>query len=136
MGIYLFTGTTNTKIRRNNIHDFYTTTYRGYNWGIYYSSVTTTETEISNNVIYAIKGMGNPPSPVQYPLSGICINEQGNVKIFNNTIYLTGNLLGYQTDGSISSCIYVIGTTTSIDIRNNILYNAMGRKPGSTSTDN
>ena len=135
-GIYLYLNTTNAKVRRNNIHDIYTTNGLNANsWGICYRSGSTTETEISNNVIYAINGWGNDKS-LAYQLSGICIYLGGNIKIFNNTIYLSGNLLGKSgsTARSYSSCIYVVSDATNLDIRNNILYNAMGRNPTNTST--
>jgi hypothetical protein len=133
-GIYLTTNTTNAKVRRNNIHDIYSTFGSGgISWGICYRSGSTTETEISNNIIYAINGWGFD-SGFNYQLSGICIYLGGNIKIFNNTIYLSGNLLGKSGEtGSTSSCIYVVSDATNLDIRNNILYNAMGRNPANFS---
>ena len=135
-GIYLTTNTTNAKVRRNNIHDIYSTIVsNGISWGIYSGSNSTSDTEISNNVIYAIKGVGNWKS-YSNPVSGICISNGGNLKIYNNSIYLSGNFLGQTSISAttISSCIFVGSTVTGLDIRNNILFNAIGRNPASPST--
>jgi parallel beta-helix repeat protein len=85
MGIYLYRNTTNAKIRRNSIHDFYCTNVNllGLSYGMmcYSGYTTTSETEISNNVIYAIKGFGSKAT-TNPPLSGIIIYSGGNIKIF------------------------------------------------------
>ncbi|MFZ4706964.1 MAG: beta strand repeat-containing protein [Bacteroidales bacterium] len=128
-GIFINTSSTNTKIRKNSIHDFYYTGSTGYGcMGIYYASDASTETEISNNVIYAIKGDGDVvdggSGQFNYIPSGIAIYSGGNIKIYNNSINLTGAVLGPDYTGN-SSCIMVNSAVTLLDIRNNNLRNAM-----------
>ncbi|MCK9422753.1 MAG: T9SS type A sorting domain-containing protein [Bacteroidales bacterium] len=132
-GIYISTSSINTKIRRNSIHDFYYTGTSGYGcFGIYYVSDATTETDISNNIIYNIKGDGDATG-IGYSPQGIYIASGGNCKIYYNSIYLFGNTLGQSAsyDG-MSTCIGVTSGITSLDIRNNALQNSMGAYSGST----
>jgi len=135
-GIYLGTGSTTSKIRKNKIHDFYYTGTGGFGcYGIEYYSDATTETEISNNVIYAIKGDGDTTS-IGYAPQGIYIAAGGNCKIYFNSIYLSGNTLGQGTsyDG-MSACIGIDADITLLDIGNNILQNSMGEYTGSTMSN-
>jgi len=135
-GIFLGTGSTTSKIRKNRIHDFYYTGTGGYGcFGIYYYSDATTETEISNNVIYAIKADGDA-TDIEYVPQGIFIASGGNCKIYYNSIYLSGNTLGKGTSYTgMSMCIGIAAAVTVLDIRNNALQNSMGEYPGSTMTN-
>ncbi|MEI7898460.1 MAG: hypothetical protein WCJ26_15585, partial [bacterium] len=134
-GITLGTGSTNSKIRNNKIHDFYYNGTAGYGcFGILFSSDATTVTEITNNAIYAIKGDGDVVSGGStnflYIPSGISISSGGNVKIYYNSINLTGAVLGTSYTGN-SSCIMVNSSITLLDIRDNILKNSMTTASGS-----
>ncbi len=124
-GIYISSGSTNTKIRNNKIHDWYYngTTHWGC-WGIFYNAEASSTTEISNNLIYNIKSDGyisgvNSDNPY-----GIYIQAGGNLQIYHNTIYLSGNVLSSNT-AVWSACIGINSGCSSIDIRNNILKNSM-----------
>jgi hypothetical protein len=124
-GIYITTGSINTKIRKNKIHDWYYTGTGGWgNYGIYYGSDASTVTEISNNLIYLIKGDGYPGIQTDNPY-GIYVSSGGNCEIWFNSIYLTGSLLSTIYPGAISSCICINSGITSLDIRNNIFKNSM-----------
>ena len=129
-GVNVLAGSTNIKIRKNQIHDFYYTGTTGYGcWGIMYNSAdATTVSEISNNIIYNIKADGDQVSGgsgnFTYIPSGISINTGGNILVANNTINLTGNTLGTSYTGN-SACMVINTTATLLDIRNNIFKNSM-----------
>ncbi len=135
-GISLITGSTNSKVQKNNIHDFYYTGTTGYGcFGIRYNSDATTVTEISNNLIHNIKGDGDASS-LTYTPAGIYIITGGNVNLYYNSIYMSGNTLGQGTsfDGR-SACLSIAAGITLLDIRDNIFQNSMGSFPGSTRTN-
>ncbi|HCY75976.1 MAG TPA: hypothetical protein DHV28_08645 [Ignavibacteriales bacterium] len=135
-GVTLGASSTNCKIRKNNIHDFYYTGTSGYGcFGIRYNGDATTVTEISNNFIHNIKSDGDASS-LTYTPSGIYIISGGNVQIYFNSIYMSGNTLGRGTsyDGR-SSGISVATGVTLLNIRDNILQNSMGSFPGSARTN-
>lgn len=128
-GIMVGASSTNTVITNNHIHDFYYTGTGGYGcFGIYYGAEATSTTLIANNMISNIKADGDKVSGgtgnFGYIPSGISIKSGGNVKIYNNTINLTGNVLGSAYTGN-SSCIMIDALVTDLDIRNNILKNSM-----------
>ncbi|MBS1552773.1 MAG: T9SS type A sorting domain-containing protein [Bacteroidetes bacterium] len=136
-GISIINSCTNTKIRKNKIHDWYfNSTTAGYGaFAIAYGPGVTTNTgttEISNNVIYNIKGDGDQettsPANMGYLPQGICIYNNGTapVHIYYNSIYMSGATLGASFNGS-SACIGIANTVGagSIDIRNNALQNSM-----------
>lgn len=138
-GILLVTGSTNSKIQKNNIHDFYYSGTTGYGcFGIYYNSDATTVTEISNNMISSIQSDGdqNSYSNANYVPSGIYIRTGGNLQVYHNTVFMVGNTLGKGTsyDG-MSSCLSIESGITLLDIRNNIFMNSMGSYPGSSRTN-
>ena len=133
-GIYLSTSSTNTKVRKNLIHDFYYTGTSGWAcFGIYYNSDATTVTEISNNVIYNING-GGDPAQVYYNAAGIYLKTGGNVQIYANSILMSGDVLGAGTYNGYSSCILIDAPITLLNIRNNSLKNSMGRISGGTTS--
>src|SRR5207253_2904823 len=86
-GIVLINSTTNTKIRKNNIHDFFYNSTGGFGaFGITYAPGATTNTgttEISNNFIYNIKGDGDQETNTNmgYPPQGISIINNGTAPI-------------------------------------------------------
>jgi hypothetical protein len=132
-GININTGATSTKIRSNKIHDFYYTNTTGYGcFGIYFYSDATTQTEITNNMIYAIKSDGDATS-LNFTSQGIYLALGGNCKIYDNSIYMSGNTLGKGSSyNGQSACIGIASGITSVDIRDNALQNSMGAYPGST----
>lgn len=125
-GIYVTTGSINTKIRKNKIHDWYYNGTAGYGtYGIYYGSNALTVTEISNNLIYQIKGDGWPGSPQTDSPFGIYIASGGNCQVYFNSISMTGALLSTIYPGAYSACLSINPGIISLDIRNNIFRNSM-----------
>ena len=137
-GIYLYTGTTNTKIQRNKIHDFYYTGSLGYaNFGIYYYSEATTVTEISNNVIYNILADGEESATYSnYAPAGIYIRTGGNIQIYYNSIYLSSAAMLGKSYNSCSSGLQVDASITLLDVRNNAFRNSMLDYGSTLYTDN
>jgi phosphodiesterase/alkaline phosphatase D-like protein len=134
VGIYLSTLTTNSKVKRNIIHDIYYNGTGGYGvFGIRYGSDATTFTEISNNLIYNLKADGDPSSFSFLP-SGIYINSGGNIGIYHNSIYLSGNFLS-NSYVSYSACVAVNSTITALDIRDNIFKNSQQRIDAGTGSN-
>ncbi len=133
-GVYIYSGSLNTKVSKNIIHDFYYTGTNGYGcYGIYYYSDATTVTEISNNLIYAIKG-GGDPGQLYFNTSGIYLGTGGNVRIYYNSIYMSGDVLGSGGFNGFSCCILIDASITLLDIKNNALQNSMGRITGGTTS--
>ncbi len=135
-GIVASTGATNTKIRRNNIHDWYFAgTTQGYGAkGIVYANTgnNTGTTEISNNLIYQIKGDSDNESTIAGSMGfvniGICISLNGTsaVQVYNNSVYLSGATISASFNGS-SAALGIAGTVGagSMDVRNNLFRNSM-----------
>ena len=135
-GVVLINSSTNTKITKNYIHDYYYSGTTGYGaFGVVYGPGATTNTgttEISNNMIYNIKGDGDSEGSLVtnmgYLPQGICVFNNGTagVNIYDNSIYLSGAYLGLSFNGS-SACIGVANTVGagSVNIRNNALQNSM-----------
>ena len=127
-GISINTGCTNTKVRKNRIHEIYNNNPND-GWGacgIEYNSDASSVTEITNNLIYDIKGGGSAPGLTRTNPYGIFINKGGNLKILFNTVSLTGPYLSSLNDAS-SACIGITHNVVngSLDIRNNLLINSM-----------
>jgi len=138
-GISIKSGSTNTKIRKNKIHDFHSnSTYSHACWGVLYNAEATTITEISNNLMFNIRGDGNMvsadhPEYVDRIPAGISIMAGGNFQIYNNTIDMTGNTLGITFNSNFqgsSACLVVNAAVTLLDVRNNIFKNSMTRASG------
>ncbi len=135
-GIQLLAGSSNSKIQKNIIHDYYYTGTTGYGcFGIRYNSDASTITEISNNFIHNIKSDGDGSSQTYFS-AGLYIITGGNINLYYNSIYMSGNTLGQgATYNGRSACVSVASGITSLDFRNNIFQNSMGSYPGSTRTN-
>jgi trimeric autotransporter adhesin len=126
-GVYIGTGSTGTKIRKNRIHDFFHNSDDGWGAsGIWFASDASSVTEISNNQIYDIKAPGINPGVGQNITYGIFVRSGGNVQILHNAIYLSGPYLSTQYEAS-SACIgfYYQATGNNNVVVNNILRNSM-----------
>ncbi|CAN5399585.1 hypothetical protein BH10BAC5_BH10BAC5_07440 [soil metagenome] len=133
--IFISTGSTNTKVRKNKIHDEYYNGSGGYGAsGIVYSvaSNNTGTTEISNNLIYNIKGDGDAvttaAASMGYIPLGICIYANGTsaIQVYYNSVYMSGATLTATFNGH-SDCLGVssgVGTG-SMNVRNNLFRNSM-----------
>jgi hypothetical protein len=125
--INLSTACTNTKIRKNKLHDFYYTSTGGYGcFGVYMATGSAaTVTEISNNLMYNFRGDGWTTGLLYETPAGIMIYSGGNMQIYHNSIYLSGACLS-GTRASVSGCITVYsGATGPFDIYDNILQNSL-----------
>lgn len=138
-GVALAGNISNTLISGNRIHDFYYNGTAGYgNYGINAVGTTVTNTTIVNNMIYAIKGDGyDPASAITDNSFGIFANGAAGMKIYNNSINMTGNTLNGTnaiTAGIGLAAVTPSTATTNVDIRNNAISNSMTLKPGSTGS--
>jgi hypothetical protein len=117
-GIYIGSGSTSTKIRQNKIHHFYTPNASGNSVDAinFFAGSATTVTEISNNLIYGIRGKNG--------CMGINIAYGGNVLIAHNTVSLTDTAFYDAASASrYSACLRVSSGITLLDVRNNIFQN-------------
>jgi trimeric autotransporter adhesin len=131
MGISIYTLATNTKIKNNKVHGFFNRTLNYGAQGIQYRAEGYTVTEISNNVIYDIKGPGS--AAVYQDIAGISVLNGGNVKIWHNSINLSGDILS-PTNATKSGCIILSNAVTNVDIRNNVMVNTLRPSSGSPAS--
>ena len=126
-GLNLSTSCTNTKIKQNKIHDWYYNGTGGWgNYGLYFSTAdATTPTEISNNLIYNIKGDGySTTAGSSLDIYGIYFSTGGNVKLYHNNINLTGSVTS-SSHANYSGCVGIASGCTLMDFRNNIFKNSL-----------
>jgi hypothetical protein len=129
IGIGYYQNSTGTKITNNKIHDWISSSTGSY--GIKcQNDDPDTYTEISNNLIYNIGAYGLNPGVAASQAHGIFNRHGGNIRIWNNTIYMSGDwLYGGDSYAPSSSCIAFWNQSpvnaNNIDIRNNILKNSM-----------
>jgi len=133
-GIRLYTLATNTKVRRNKVHGWHINPGAGYTgpWGIFFRGEASSVTEISNNVVYDIQGVGGSSS--YYSISGIALQNGGNINVWFNSIDLEGNCLLVSQGTSQSGCIVISPAVSSVDIRNNIMKNNLQLSSGTSTT--
>jgi hypothetical protein len=129
-GVFVGPYATNTEIIGNKIHDYY---YNGVGgWGMYgicYNAEATSLTKIYNNEIYKIKADGDPNS-IDYSAQGIYVKTGGNIEIYFNSIYLSGNTLSATYTTSRSMGIGIGTGCTALNIRNNSVQNSMTTAAG------
>ncbi|MFN8299201.1 MAG: PKD domain-containing protein, partial [Chitinophagales bacterium] len=135
IGIFCATGTTNTIIEKNIIHDLLYTGTAGYgNKGINISTgLAAANITIRNNFIRNITGDGDSYSSfgAAYSPTGIYLSgaTQAGVNIYYNTIYLSGATLNYSS--AAASVGIGLDDGAAATIKNNIIRNELGRS-GST----
>lgn len=128
-GITFVYNCTNIKITRNKIHDFISNSMGSFGIKCDNDNVSTT-TEISNNEIYNIGAWGLNAGVALSQAHGIVVRQGGNIRILNNSIYMSGPYLyGFDTYAPSSSCIAFWNQSTTnssgFEVRNNVLRNAM-----------
>ncbi len=121
-GIYVGGASSGIKVQKNLIYHLYNTYSGGYGaWGIALSStLTASNIEVSNNMIYDIMSYGYASILYENGI-GIFLNSGGGYNIYYNSVYLYTN----PTAGS-SMCMYLtssVSASSSLDIRNNIFQN-------------
>ncbi len=132
-GIQMTAGT-DIRIIGNKIHDWKPLAYSlGANaCGIVYAPESPGVGEISNNLVYNITFPGATANPTGSVASGISTgNFCGTLKIYNNTVLLSGNYLASTGPGT-SVCLY-IGNSNTLDVRNNLLKNSSQPSSGTPS---
>lgn len=128
-GILVYENHSNVKITNNVIHDWISNGPGSQ--GIRYDNDNNeTVAEISNNVIYNIGAWGLNPGPAFTQAHGILIRRGGNIRIWHNSIHLSGPYLyGFDSYAPSSGCIVFWHETfvnsNNFDVRNNILRNSM-----------
>ncbi len=124
IGINSWGGTSNI-IRNNIVHGVKMETGNssigillsgGSNYGI--------ENSVYNNMVYDIQSSSNVSGSRN---TGIQLWYQDNPKIYYNSVYLSGQGLGANPDGS--AAVYVRNNSEGIDLRNNILVNTRDESP-------
>ncbi|MCX6251865.1 MAG: T9SS type A sorting domain-containing protein [Bacteroidetes bacterium] len=130
-GVWVPANVQNTRILQNKIHDWYYTGTGGFgNYGIYYSAGAATPTEISNNAITNIKADGDNASQ-DWMVAGIYINGGGNIRVFHNSVWLTGATL-QPTYNGWSACLSIYSGVAALNVRDNIFKNSMTLASGTT----
>jgi subtilisin-like proprotein convertase family protein len=130
-GIWLATGTSNTVVEKNLIHDINYTGTSGY--GAHGVAVSTglaaANVTVSNNMIRNLSGdadsytsFGGTYSPVGVYAFG---TGQGGVNIYYNTIFLSGNTLNFSA--AAHSFGILLDNNVTANVRNNIIHNNLGR---------
>jgi len=125
-GVYIGPFSTNSKIRKNTIHDWWqtaTTFPAGGGYGIYYSGESNSLTEISNNAVYNIKSPGQSQSVTSGNPCGIFLYSGGNIQVYHNSVWMNGAYLSGST-AAISGCLGIGNGVSNVDVRNNILKNS------------
>ncbi len=134
-GIVMVSGN-NIRIIGNKVHDWKPVAYAlgSSAFGIIYTEDIPMIGEISNNLIYNITYPGSAGSPVTGGnATGIVLgNNLGSLKMYNNTVHLSGNFLS-ATGSSSSTCLTIGNNNTLLDVRNNLLKNSSQPISGSPS---
>lgn len=133
MGINLATGSQNTTVENNSIHDIKYTGVSGYGGkGISISTgLAAANVTVKNNMIYGITGDGRSYNsfgaaycPVGIYASG---TGQGGINIYYNSIYLSGATINFSDAYSIG---IALDDNTTAAINDNIVYNQLGLLAG------
>ena len=127
-----YSGTSAT-VENNKIGMVYNRTPNG--WGCYGINANGgNNATIQNNFIYDINSfLNNGGLTTQYGPMGLRINTGTGHKIYNNSIHLSGAIIGSSSYTS-SAALVITGTgLTGLDVRNNILSNTLTGMPASSS---
>lgn len=130
IGIGLFTaGASNITISRNLIHDFFYNGTGGFGCFGVYVGVNAGTTNITNNMIYNIKGDGDVFSTSTNSLTfipiGIAVDaNSGTLNVDFNSVYMQGATLTAAFTGQ-SAAFATRSGLTGINLRNNALRNSM-----------
>ena len=121
-GIYVSGTQSGGTISGNKISDIKNTNTTGYGSnGIgLYSSSTTGNVTLQNNMIYDVAAYGYTSVTEADNGYGIMINSGGGYNIYFNTVSLSVN----QTIAGVSAAINIASSVTALNIRNNIFSNS------------
>ncbi|MFC2136826.1 choice-of-anchor Q domain-containing protein [Bacteroidota bacterium] len=142
-GIYV-NENSNLIISSNYIHDItQPSSVLSFSTAGIYASYTNnaTNTIIENNMISHIAGdPGGASVETDRPCGIIIYYSQtpnaNDIKIYNNSIYLIpDDTSSLNADGDYSVGLLAYGSSSFIDLRNNIIQNSLGKKNGSVATN-
>ena len=134
-GIWIAAGTINASVEKNRVHDIGTTAAgNGGNGIVVSSSAASCNNILKNNFIYNITGTGSSAVNAN-PLGVYLFGAQTGIGVYNNSIYLAGALLNTATSSAAFSGGVCISSGTYADVRNNVIYNALGQAPASATTN-
>ena len=128
-GVWFATGTSNSVIEKNNLHDIVYTGVSGYaGKGVMISTgLAAANITVKNNMIFGIAGDGDSYASfgALYCPVGIYAfgTGQGGVNIYFNTIYLSGSTLNFAGTYSIG---IALDENSAATIKNNIVKNELG----------
>jgi hypothetical protein len=125
--IYLGPSCSNFNIENNKIDSMVTTANASAHIGIgIFTESVGSNIFVANNMISRLIGKEST--------YGIYIGYQtGGVKVYNNTVNLSGGMSG-ATWGTTSASLFIDGNTSDLDIRNNIFSNSYVNSASSTAT--
>ncbi len=125
-GIYLDGPTTSTSIiSRNFVHTFIVPSGSSAGTYLHGISIYDGNVTLTNNIIY----LGNNIT-IGCSIWGLWTNSNDNVKIYHNTVYISGTATG----GSNNSFAFrSLNCPSSLDIRNNILWDGRKNNPDVTT---
>ena len=126
MGIYISGTQSGGSVRHNLVNNTKNTNSSGYGAsGIgLYSSSTTGNVTVANNMIYDVTGNGYASGVADLDNGyGIMINAGGGYKVYNNSVSLTNPAVPGN-----STAINVAAAATALDIRNNTFATARRRE--------
>ncbi|MEI8203188.1 MAG: BNR-repeat neuraminidase N-terminal domain-containing protein [Bacteroidota bacterium] len=131
LGAYLGAGVRNTFFIKNTIHGIGNPTSNNPGTGITTNLASAGgNVTIANNVIYDISGLGSS-NIGSYGTAGIKITVYStDVKIYYNSICLSGYINAPLATSDISAAIYIGNLASQIDIRNNIFSNSIENTTG------
>lgn len=126
-GIELQAGVIGGEVTKNTISGIYSTSTGGWGaYGINFSSTSlTTDVLVANNMISDIIASNYSATSTTYNAFGIRIAGGTNLKVYNNSIYMVGDVIGGTAIGMSANVIVTTVSASGLDARNNILHNAM-----------
>ena len=131
-GINISTNSLNTTIDGNIITGIIYTGTGGYGGkGIDVNTGSATSNlVITNNAISQIKGDGWSTFSSDAIVGIRLLGSTGGINIYHNSINLTGALDRSGATNDVSAALYVVGTATNLNVRDNILVNSMENTTG------
>ncbi|NVN95788.1 MAG: T9SS type A sorting domain-containing protein [Bacteroidetes bacterium] len=131
LGVHLGVGVKNMSFVKNSIHGVGNPSYINPGTGVNIDLASPgNNVTIANNIIYDISGLGSG-NIGSYGMAGIKINGiSTNVKIYYNSINLSGYINSPTATSDISAAMYIGNLVSQIDIRNNIFSNSIENTTG------
>ena len=125
-GLYVGPGVKNMLISKNDIHSIKALGNSNGGSGIVVDLASAgSNVTIANNVIYDITGDGSS-GLLSYGIAGLKITGYTtDVKVYYNSICLSGYINRAAATADLSTAMFVGGSVTQLDVRNNIFSNSL-----------